>query len=180
MLEVYYLSLAFQAVYNNSATIAGVKLLPFILVQIVVLIASSRIIPLVGRFKWVIVAGPCFLAAGSGALYSIKYGTPETHLYGFQALLGIGIGLAMQNSMLAVQFELKAEPWLISAGTGVAVFSEFTIYHSHRSVADLSSRFRRSDCRAVNGRFSLRQHHPNQHPPIRPRPPCPASCGSHQ
>jgi hypothetical protein len=124
MLEVYYLSLAYQAVYNSSATIAGVKLLPFILVQIVVLIGSSRVIAKIGRFKWIIVAGPVFIICGAGALYSVKYGTPENHLYGFQALLGVGIGLALQNTMLAVQFELKAEPWLIPAGTGAAIFSE--------------------------------------------------------
>lgn len=122
MLEVYYLSLAFQAIYNNSATQAGVKLLPFILVQIVILIASSRIIPLIGRFKYIIAAGPIFLAVGAGALYSVKYGTPENHVLGFEALLGVGIGLSLQNTMLAVQFELKKEPWLISAGTGIAVF----------------------------------------------------------
>ena len=125
MLEVYYLSLAFQAVYHTSATGAGVKLLPLILVQVATLMASSRIIPLLGRFKWVIVAGPCFLALASGLLYSVKYGTSINHLYGYQVIMGIGIGLAMQNSMLAVQFELKAEPWLISAGTGLAVFIGF-------------------------------------------------------
>lgn len=103
MFEVYYISLVLQAVYRNSATIAGVKLLPMILTQIVVLIGSSRVIPRLGRFKWVIVAGPCFLMLGCGLLYTVKYGVPENHILGFQALLGIGIGLAMQNSMLAVQ-----------------------------------------------------------------------------
>ena len=106
---VYYLSLAFQAVYNNSATQAGVKLLPLILVQIVVLIASSRIIPLIGRFKWIIAVGPVFLSVASGLMYSVKYGTPESHLLGFQALFGIGIGLSMQSSRLAWQFELLKE-----------------------------------------------------------------------
>jgi hypothetical protein len=136
MFEVYYLSIAYQAAYHTSATGAGVKLLPFILVQIAVLILSSRIIPIIGRFKWVIVAGPVFLAIGSGLLYTVKYGTPESHLYGFQVFLGIGIGLSLQNMMLAVQFELKNEPWLISAGTGLSVFSEsdrarHTFVHSH-------------------------------------------------
>lgn len=128
MLLVYYLSLAFQAVYNNSATIAGVKLLPLIMTQIVILIGSSRVIAKIGRFKYPIVAGPVFLLAGSGALYSVKYGTPENYLYGFEVLLGIGIGLAMQNSMLAVQFELKAEPWLIPAGTGISIFSKSSLF----------------------------------------------------
>jgi hypothetical protein len=124
MLEVYYLSVAYQAAYHTSATGAGVKLLPFILVQIAVLIASSRIIPILGRFKWIIVAGPCFLALGCGLLYTVKYGTPESHLYGFQVFLGVGIGLSLQNMMLAVQFELKNEPWFIPAGTGMAIFRE--------------------------------------------------------
>lgn len=128
MLEVYYLSLAFQAVYDSSATMAGVKLLPLILVQVVVLILSSRIIPRIGRFKWVIVAGPVFITIASGLMYTVKYGTPQQHLYGFQALLGIGIGLAMQNSMLAVQFDLKDQPRLIPAGTGLVVFSGFSFH----------------------------------------------------
>jgi hypothetical protein len=125
MIEVYYLAVAFQAAYHLSATAAGIRLLPLILVQVFVLMASSRVIPLLGRFKWVIVAGPCFLCLACGLLYTVKYGTPISHLYGFQVLLGIGIGLGLQNSMIAVQFELKSEPWLISAGTGTAVFSEW-------------------------------------------------------
>jgi hypothetical protein len=122
MFEIYYLSIGMQAAYNISATDAGVRLLPFILTQIITLIASSRIIPKIGRFKYIIAAGPIFIAIGSGLLYSIKYGTPIQHLYGFQVFLGVGIGLSMQNSMLAVQFELKKEPWMISAGVGLATF----------------------------------------------------------
>ena len=126
MLEVYYLSIAWQAVYHTSATDAGVKLLPLILVQIVTLMASSQVIPRIGRFKWFIFTGPIFIAAASGGLYSVKFGTPESYLYGFQVLMGIGIGLSMQNCMLAVQYELKEEPWLVSQGTGAAVFSELS------------------------------------------------------
>jgi len=122
MFEVYYLSIGMQAAYNLSATDAGVRLLPFILTQIIILITSSRVIPLIGRFKYIIAAGPVFIAIGSGLLYTVKYGTPVQHLYGFQVFLGVGIGLSMQNSMLAVQFELKSQPFLISAGVGIAVF----------------------------------------------------------
>ena len=125
MAEVYYISVAFQSVYNISATGAGVRLLPFVMTQIVVLMASSRIVPKIGRFKYVILAGPVFLALGSILLYTVKYGTSISHLMGFEVFLGIGIGLSMQNTMLAVQFELKKEPHLISAGTGLSVFSEF-------------------------------------------------------
>jgi hypothetical protein len=33
--------------------------------------------------------------------------------------------MTLQNTMLSVQFELKATPWLISAGTGLVVFVGF-------------------------------------------------------
>lgn len=92
MLEVYYLSEAYQAVYHTSATGAGIRLLPLIMVQIFTLIASSRIIPKTGRIKWALVTGPCFLCLASGLLYSVKFGTTEAHLYGYQVIMGIGIG----------------------------------------------------------------------------------------
>lgn len=87
------------------------------------LISSSRLIPKIGRFKYVICAGPVFLAIGSGLLYTIDYRMSIKYLLGYQAFLGVGIGLSLQNSMLAIQHELKAEPWLVSAGTGLGVFS---------------------------------------------------------
>ncbi|TXT04875.1 hypothetical protein VHUM_03958 [Vanrija humicola] len=126
MIVVYYMSINLQAVYRFSATDAGVRLLPLIMVNIFFLILSSRVLPKIGgRFKPIVVAGPGFLALGSGLLYTIKYGDPISRLYGYQVLLGTGIGLAMQNSMLGVQIELKAEPKYISAGMGMCTFVGF-------------------------------------------------------
>jgi len=123
-LIVYYISEGYQAVYHASATGAGVRLLPMILVQVFFLILSSRLIPRIGRFKPFLVIGPCFIALSTGLFYSVKYGTSEAHLYGYQVVLGTGIGLCLQNTSLSVQFELKSEPWLISAGTGMVIFSQ--------------------------------------------------------
>ncbi|WVQ84183.1 hypothetical protein IAT38_006333 [Cryptococcus sp. DSM 104549] len=125
MILVYYLSLTFQAVHHTSATGAGVRLLPLILVQVVTLIISSRVIPIIGRFKPVIVCGPIFIAIAAGLFYSISYTTPIANLYGYQVILGIGIGMCLQNIMVAVQHDLKSEPWLISLGTGLTVFIGF-------------------------------------------------------
>ncbi|KAL1405301.1 hypothetical protein Q8F55_008928 [Vanrija albida] len=125
MIVVYYLSINLQAVYRFSATDAGVRLLPLIMVQIFFLILSSRVIPKIRYFKYIVVAGPAFLAIGSGLLYMQRYGDPVSRLYGYQVLLGVGIGLALQNSMLGVQIELKTEPQYISAGMGMCTFIGF-------------------------------------------------------
>ncbi|KAK8846517.1 hypothetical protein IAR55_005603 [Kwoniella newhampshirensis] len=125
MILIYYLSLAYQAVYHSSATGAGVRLLPLILVQVFALIFSSRIIPIIGRYKYVIASGPAIITIACGLFYSVKVDTSEAHLYGYQALFGIGIGMCIQNAMMAVQQELKREPKLIALGTGLAAFMGF-------------------------------------------------------
>jgi hypothetical protein len=49
------------------------------------------------------VASPFFLAVGSGLLYSLDVHTSNAKIIGFQILAGIGVGLGMQNSLLAMQ-----------------------------------------------------------------------------
>lgn len=89
------------------------------------LIGSSRIIPKVHRFKWAIVGGPIFMAIGSGLLYTVKYGTSVGHIYGFEVILGFGVGLALQNTMLSIQYDLRKQPQLIATGTGIGTFIGF-------------------------------------------------------
>jgi hypothetical protein len=50
MFCVYYLSEMYQAVYDTSATTAGIDLLPQIVVQIAVLIITGRIIARFGKY----------------------------------------------------------------------------------------------------------------------------------
>jgi MFS family permease len=126
MIDVYYLSLALQTQWRFSATAAGVRLLPLIMVQIVVMIITSRLIPLLGYIKWIIVVGPCFIALGSGLLYSVHVNTSIAHVYGYQAIIGVGIGMTLQNTMVSIQFDLRDEPHLITMGTGVGTFVGFS------------------------------------------------------
>ncbi|WWD21836.1 hypothetical protein CI109_106324 [Kwoniella shandongensis] len=125
MIVIYYLSLNYQAVHHTSATGAGVKLLPLILLQTFSLILSSRLIQRFGRYKYVILAGPIFITIANGLFYSVKYDTSVAHLYGYQVLYGIGVGMCVQNSFLVIQQELKKEPKLIALGTGLASFMGF-------------------------------------------------------
>lgn len=60
------------------------------------MLSGRVLIPKLRRYKWVIVAGPAFLALGSGLLFTIKYGTPLARIYGFEVIVGVGIGLSLQ------------------------------------------------------------------------------------
>lgn len=112
--------------YHFSATDAGVRLLPLVFVQNFFLVISGRfLIPRIRRYKWIVVASPVLLTIGSGLLYSVKYGTPIASIYGFQVILGAGVGLGLQNAMLAVQVDLREKPHWISAGMGLTTFLGF-------------------------------------------------------
>lgn len=95
------------------------------MVQIVVMMITARIIPLIGRIKWILVLGPCFIAIGSGLLYSVHVGTSMSAVYGYQAIIGVGIGMTLQNSMVSIQFDLREQPHLITMGTGIGTFIGF-------------------------------------------------------
>ncbi|KAF8304794.1 MFS general substrate transporter [Clavulina sp. PMI_390] len=125
MLCLYYLSEGYQAIYGSSATNAGISLLPEIVPQILVLIVSGRMIARFGRSHWIIVAGPVFLTIGSGLLYSVGYPKSKSYYMGYSTIIGIGIGLVLQNSIIAVQYVFHSQPHLISVGTGTVTFFGF-------------------------------------------------------
>ncbi|KAF8308091.1 MFS general substrate transporter [Clavulina sp. PMI_390] len=119
MLCVYYLS------EGASATNAGISLLPQIGTQIFVLIVSGRVIARFGRSHWIIVAGPIFLGVSSGLLYSVRYPKSKSYYMGYSSIMGVGIGLLLQNTIIAVQYVFHAQPQLISVGTGTVTFFGF-------------------------------------------------------
>lgn len=115
---VYYLAEGYQAVFHASATLSGIDLLPQIVTQIFILIATGRLIARFGRPHWIIVSGPVFLAIGSGLLYSVEYPDSKSRYMGYSAIIGVGIGMVLQNTIIAVQYVFHKQPQLISVGTG--------------------------------------------------------------
>lgn len=52
------------------------------------------------------VSGPCILLLGSGLLYSVNYPDSKTYYMGYSAIIGVGIGTVLQNTIIAVQYVL--------------------------------------------------------------------------
>jgi hypothetical protein len=71
-----------------------------------------------------LVTAPVFLAIGSGLLYTLTTSTTSAKLIGFQILAGIGTGMGMQNSILAMQVEFNATPKLIGQATSMGSFAQ--------------------------------------------------------
>ncbi|KAJ7624719.1 major facilitator superfamily domain-containing protein [Roridomyces roridus] len=125
LLFAYYIPIFYQAVRHRTATNSAVHLLPFLFGAILSAIASGQIASMTGYYFPFLVGAPFFLAIGSGLLYTLNTTTPVSRIIGFQILAGIGTGLGMQNSLVAMQAEFKDTPRLLGQATSMAAFGQF-------------------------------------------------------
>lgn len=109
-----------------SATDAGIRLLPMIGTQIFTLIFSGRLISRYGKAWYIITPGPVLIAIGGALLTSIRSpDTPISHVMGYESIIGIGIGLFLQNTMILVQWDYHKTPKLIPQAMGAVMFWSF-------------------------------------------------------
>ncbi|GAA5974406.1 hypothetical protein JCM8115_004065 [Rhodotorula mucilaginosa] len=70
-----------------------------------------------------LVVGPLFCCVGGGLLYTVTEFTPMSRLIGFQIVLSMGVGLVLQNPIIAVQADCDDED-KIPQKTALVSFSQ--------------------------------------------------------
>jgi EmrB/QacA subfamily drug resistance transporter len=103
-----FLSQYFQLARDKSPTMSGVMTIPLIGGLFISSTVSGQIITRTGRWKAFLVSGSVLLTAGLGLLGTIRYDTVYWHTAIFMALVGLGIGMMMQNLVLAAQNQVQA------------------------------------------------------------------------
>ncbi|KAJ7841312.1 MFS general substrate transporter [Mycena olivaceomarginata] len=109
LLFSYYIPIFYQAVRHHSATKSGIDLFPFMLALVLTVIAAGQIVGKIGYLWPFLLVGPFFLAIGSGVLYTLNTSSSSAKIILCEILVGIGTGMGMQNSLLAIQVERP--PW---------------------------------------------------------------------
>jgi len=104
-----------------SPTAAGLLTIPMVGGLLVSSTVSGILITRTGKWKRFLVAGSVLVAVGFGLLATIDHATNMVVLGVFLAVLGIGIGMTMQNLVLAVQNTVAATD-LGAASSAVAFF----------------------------------------------------------
>ncbi|MDJ0342115.1 MFS transporter [Streptomyces sp. H10-C2] len=104
-----FLSQYFQLARGKTPTMSGVMTIPLIAGLFISSTVSGQIITKTGHWKAFLVGGGVFLTAGAGTLGLLRYDTPYWQVAIYMALLGLGIGMMMQNLVLAVQNQVKPE-----------------------------------------------------------------------
>jgi EmrB/QacA subfamily drug resistance transporter len=116
-----FFSQYFQLARDKSPTMSGVMTIPMIGGLFISSTVSGQFITRTGRWKAWLVSGGVLVTAGLGLLGTIRYDTDYWKMGIFMALLGLGIGMMMQNLVLCTQNQVDPSD-LGSASSTVTFF----------------------------------------------------------
>ncbi|MER5894811.1 MFS transporter [Streptomyces sp. NPDC001876] len=115
-----FFSQYFQLARDKSPTMSGVMTIPMIAGLFLSSTVSGQVITKTGRWKAWLVTGGFLVTAGLGMLGTIRYDTEYWHIAVFMFVMGLGIGMMMQNLVLATQNQVA--PADLGAASSVVTF----------------------------------------------------------
>ncbi|MFD8979095.1 MDR family MFS transporter [Streptomyces sp. NPDC059564] len=115
-----FFSQYFQLARGESPTMSGILTIPMIGGLFVSSTVSGQVITKTGKWKAWLVSGGVLLTAGLGLLGTLRYDTAYWHIAIFMALTGLGLGMMMQNLVLATQNQVAPED--LGAASSVVTF----------------------------------------------------------
>ncbi|PRY17106.1 MFS transporter [Kineococcus rhizosphaerae] len=116
-----FLSQYFQLGRHETPTMAGVMTIPMIVGLFLASTVAGQFITRTGRWKGWLVTGGVLLTAGLGLMGTVEYDTNYWVLAPYMALIGLGVGMMMQNLVLAVQN--VAEPRDLGSASSFVAFA---------------------------------------------------------
>ncbi|MGW5274354.1 MFS transporter [Streptomyces sp. NPDC004044] len=115
-----FFSQYFQLARGKSPTMSGVMTIPMIAGLFLSSTISGQVITKTGRWKAWLVSGGFLVTAGLGMLGTIRYDTEYWHIAIFMFVMGLGIGMMMQNLVLATQNQVA--PSDLGSASSVVTF----------------------------------------------------------
>ncbi|MCJ1411563.1 hypothetical protein MMC19_005653 [Ptychographa xylographoides] len=96
-IPVYYIPIYFQFVQNDTALMAAVRLLPFVLIAISANMLTGALLPKVGYYMPIYAGSGVFMLIGGALMYTITADSPIAHIYGYSILIALGSGPTLQT-----------------------------------------------------------------------------------
>lgn len=117
----YYLPFFYQA-KGRTASQSGIDIIPFMLTMVFASFTSGGIVNATGHYYYILVFGPLISAVGAGLLFTIDEFMGSARLIGYQIIFGMGLGIAGQLPLMAVQAEYALLPELIAQASSLLSF----------------------------------------------------------
>jgi EmrB/QacA subfamily drug resistance transporter len=115
-----FLSQYMQVARGKTPTQSGLLTIPMILGLFISSTISGRLITRYGRYKGFMIAGAITLTAGLALMGTIRYDTSFVLVGLYMFVMGAGMGMLMQNLVLAVQNTLDVTE--VGSGTATVAF----------------------------------------------------------
>ncbi|WP_328398316.1 MDR family MFS transporter [Nocardia sp. NBC_00416] len=119
-----FLGQYFQTARGYSPTAAGLLSAPMVAGMLTASVVSGALITRFGKWKRFVVTGAALLVVGFGLLSTIDHATNMWLIGAFITLTGLGVGMMMQNLVLAVQNTVSVQN-IGAASSSVAFFRTF-------------------------------------------------------
>ncbi|KAJ3117059.1 hypothetical protein HK100_000901 [Physocladia obscura] len=115
---IYYISLFFQIVNGNTATVGGVKAIPLVFGHVIFSIVTGVIMSGTGKYKYVFYTGPIFLITGISLIATMNGSSSLIQNIFYLLIFGVGTGLITQTCIVAVQ--VSSDKSLLAVATALA------------------------------------------------------------
>lgn len=117
---VYYIPIWFQSVQGVTAVDSGIRNLPMLISVVLFSMASGALVTIFGYYAPFMIIGTVLMSIGGGLLSMWKPDTSTGVWIGYQILFGAGVGMSMQQPLMAVQTVLDISD--VPTGTSILVF----------------------------------------------------------
>ena len=115
-----FLSQYMQIARGYSPTVSGLLTVPLIVGQLASSIVVGQLVSRTGRYKVFLIVGAAIMPAGLALMSTIDYQTNLGLISIYMMLIGVGMGMVMQNIVLAAQNTLT--PAQLSTGSSTIAF----------------------------------------------------------
>ncbi|KAJ6790271.1 hypothetical protein PWT90_06587 [Aphanocladium album] len=123
VIYAFYLPVWFQVVQGKSPQGSGLSLLPLLLSNVISVVASGILVSKLGYFTPFAIGGSAILVIGIALFTTWTADVSAAKWIGYQIVVGIGLGLCLQQPVIAIQTVLKEEEMPI--GTSALNFAVF-------------------------------------------------------
>lgn len=117
---IIFLPRYFQAALGISATASGYQVWPMLIGLMGMSILTGFLISHTGKYKLLLIISPIILLSGMWLATGLSLTTPRVELWGWLALIGLGLGPSMSGYTLIVQGTIKRSD--MGVGTSTLTF----------------------------------------------------------
>jgi hypothetical protein len=107
----------FQTVHGTTATLSGIYYMPMTIVSVIGIIITGFSITAWGHYVPFMWAGPLIYMIGSVLFYLLEPSSTRAQYLGYQAITGLGFGVTIHVSLIAVQVVSLPEDMPTACGT---------------------------------------------------------------